>query len=424
MQCDGGPGLIRQWVRRCVGLASRRLVPLGQDLSNGPRPPARTVVHASGATPQRILLLGGGPAVGYGVGTHDLALGGQLTRAIAAATGRGADTEVFARANLSAAGTLPLVTSISPERFDAVVLTIGLQDALAFASTDQWLSEMQSVLTAILSRAKSRTVIFLVAVPPVSHLVALPRISATLLDRSAARLNRALVSLSASNDAVFFVPFTAPSAQDGLHHHGQSTYRLWAQELAETIGPVMLGRIGRGRPALDEHARQSALDRLNILDTEPEDRFDRITTLAQRYFGAAAAAITLVDRDRQWFKSSRGIAVTETSRSVAMCDYTIRGSQSFVVSDLLEDPRFANAYKVNSGQNFRAYAGFPLESPEGHRIGALCVFDTKPRIFTAEDIVFLRELAYLAQEQLWLGAPAPGEVVRGEVTQRPTVRAS
>ena len=398
-----GVASVQQLLKRCASLVLRSIVPLGiDDWSDGPRPPGRTVVHAPGVNSQRILMLGGGPAVGYGVGTHDLALAGHLVRAISVGTRCGTDIEVFAKESLTASGARLLVDSIFAERFDAVVLTIGVQDAITFADSTRFEREMRVVLADLTARAALGIVLFLVAIPPISKVIQLPRMSARLLDRSAERLNRTLMAIAASEESIVFVPFSAPFVEDGARHRGSSTYRLWAKELAATIVPVLFGRRGRDRPALDEQARQSALDRLNILDTEPEERFDRITALAQRYFGTAGAAISLVDRDRQWFKSRRGLDVSETARSESLCEYTIRGNQTFVVTDVLADARFAQTFIARSAQRFRSYAGFPLESPEGNRIGAICVFDTKPRTFSAEEIVFLRELAHLAQEQLWI----------------------
>jgi len=151
----------------------------------------------------------------------------------------------------------------------------------------------------------------------------------------------------------------------------------------------------------DEERRQLSLERLGILDTEPEERFTRIAAIAQRLFGTAAAALTFVDGDRQWFKARLGFTFTESPRSLAFCDYTIRQNSAFVVPDASTDPRFANNPIVTGATHVRFYAGYPIESPNGERVGALCVFDTAPRDFSADDRVLLRNLARMVQDELW-----------------------
>lgn len=150
----------------------------------------------------------------------------------------------------------------------------------------------------------------------------------------------------------------------------------------------------------DEATRQAALDALKILDTAPEERFDRITRLAQQLFGVETAAISLIDHDRQWFKSKIGLEAEETSRSVAFCDVTIRESKNFTVPDATQDSRFSNNPLVTGDPNIRFYAGYPLETPGGERVGALCIFDPHPRVFSEAEELQLRDLALWVQKEM------------------------
>ena len=143
----------------------------------------------------------------------------------------------------------------------------------------------------------------------------------------------------------------------------------------------------------DEATRQAALDSLKIVDTPPEERFDRITRLAKQLFGVETAAITLIDHDRQWFKSKIGLKSQETLRSDAFCDVTIRESKNFTVPDASQDPRFQNNPLVTGDPNIRFYAGYPLETSNGERVGALCIFDPNPRDFTEAEELLLRAIA-------------------------------
>lgn len=164
-----------------------------------------------------------------------------------------------------------------------------------------------------------------------------------------------------------------------------------------------------------EAKRQAALNDLHILDTPPEERFDRITRLAQQLFGVETAAISLIDQDRQWFKSKIGTDLTEGKRSDAFCDFTIRRPEIFDVPDATKDEQFASNPLVLGDPNIRFYAGYPLTTPSGDRIGALCVFDPKPRSITSEEKEILMDLALWVQKEMMIDAELDraAEVQRG-----------
>ncbi|MBI1208619.1 MAG: response regulator [Azospirillum sp.] len=129
----------------------------------------------------------------------------------------------------------------------------------------------------------------------------------------------------------------------------------------------------------DERARLAALRRYRILDTAPEDRFDRLTRLAAHLFQAPIALISLLDDRRQWFKSRVGLAVTETPRDLAFSAHTILSEDVMVVSDASVDPRFSDNPLVLSTPQIRFYAGAPLRTADGFAVGSLCVIDRHRR---------------------------------------------
>jgi len=165
----------------------------------------------------------------------------------------------------------------------------------------------------------------------------------------------------------------------------------------------------------DEASRQAALDRLEILDTPPEERFDRITRLAKQLFGVETALISLIDHDRQWFKSKIGFDLTEGKRRDAFCNTTIGKPEVLDVSDATEDPRFRENPLVLGDPKIRFYAGYPIEAAGGERVGALCVFDPKPRILTEAERNLLKDLALWVQKEMTIAQEfdRAAEVQRG-----------
>lgn len=153
------------------------------------------------------------------------------------------------------------------------------------------------------------------------------------------------------------------------------------------------------KPA-DESTRLDTLRALNILDTSPEERFDRLTRLAKRLFGVPIALVSLVDADRQWFKSCVGLSASETSRDISFCGHAILGDDILMIPDTLADERFHDNPLVTEAPHIRFYAGCPLQVPNGSKLGTLCLIDIEPRSLTPEDRDLLRDLARMAEQEL------------------------
>ena len=151
---------------------------------------------------------------------------------------------------------------------------------------------------------------------------------------------------------------------------------------------------------VDEAERLQALRELLILDTPPEERFDRITRFAMAEFEMPMAVISLVDRDRQWFKSNFGVDCAQTSRDASFCAHTILERQTLVVPDALKDPRFRGNPLVIGKPWVRFYAGAILRLPYGPAVGSLCVMDTRPREFDRIGVAILTSLRDLVVEEM------------------------
>jgi GAF domain-containing protein len=157
-----------------------------------------------------------------------------------------------------------------------------------------------------------------------------------------------------------------------------------------------------GAPILskDDAARVSALQKYAILDSEPEQAFDDLTLLASYVCKTPIALISLIDEDRQWFKSRVGISATETSRDIAFCSTAIQQPDVLVVPDTLQDERFRTNPLVVSEPNIRFYAGAPLINEDGYALGTLCVIDRTPRNLAVEQEAALKALSRLVLMQL------------------------
>lgn len=150
----------------------------------------------------------------------------------------------------------------------------------------------------------------------------------------------------------------------------------------------------------DEEVRLKTLRSLNILDTPPEERFDRLTRMAKRMFGVPIALISFVDEQRQWFKSSVGLSASETPRVISFCGHAILGNEIFIIPDATKDGRFADNPLVLNDPNIRFYAGCPLRSLNGHTLGTFCIIDHKPRSLSEEDLETLKDLASMVEREL------------------------
>jgi GAF domain-containing protein len=169
----------------------------------------------------------------------------------------------------------------------------------------------------------------------------------------------------------------------------------------------------------NEKRRLEVLWQYELLDTVPEQAFDDLTLLAARLCEAPIATLSLVDENRQWFKSKVGLSVSETSRDISFCAHAILQSGLFIIPDATKDPRFRDNPLVTSEPKIRFYAGAPLITPDGHALGTLCVIDKVPRELRddqkdglralARHVVMLLELRRRTLDQQRAAPPAPRE---------------
>lgn len=151
----------------------------------------------------------------------------------------------------------------------------------------------------------------------------------------------------------------------------------------------------------NEKQRLATLRSLGILDTPPEERFDRLTRLASRIFNVPIALVSLVDAERQWFKSNQGLQPTaQGPRDESFCAHAILSDELLEVTDAQADPRFSDHPAVTGALGLRYYAGRPLKSAGGMRLGTLCLVDTKPRKLSEDEKASLDDLSHMAEQEI------------------------
>lgn len=150
----------------------------------------------------------------------------------------------------------------------------------------------------------------------------------------------------------------------------------------------------------DEAERLQALHKLLVLDTPPNERFDRVVRFAAEELDVPIALVSLVDSHRQWFKSRLGLDATETARDISFCAHAINQSELFIVGDASKDERFFDNPLVTGSPHIRFYAGAPVCAPSGERVGTICVIDTRPRELGVVERAVMSALSQLVNEAL------------------------
>jgi GAF domain-containing protein len=360
-------------------------------------------VHAPGADPDRILVTGDGASAGRGVLTHDLGLPGYLARRVSAITGRATDVDIVVTTTMTAATCFSAIANLDLARFDAILFSLGANEALSLTPVTAWRMDLDLLLDRLEREVTDGAWTVVLSIPFFSVNPYLPRLLARVVDRHVQRLNDATEALLESRPSVAFVPFAHGEASDA---DGTHAYDRWASTIAPSITEHLDTPTRQGIPAqgLKELTRQRAVDDLGLMTRSQDPALARLTVTARRIFGASIAAVTVIDNGMQKMLAVTGMEPEVVSREESFCDITIRRASHFVIEDTTVDPRYAAFPSVVESPGIRFYAGYPIESPDGERIGAFCVMDTQPRTFPPGDLQALRDLAHQAQKIVWAGS--------------------
>jgi lysophospholipase L1-like esterase len=387
-------------------------------LAQVPRPTDAPRAHTMGLDSDRVLILGAGPAVGYGVSSHELALPGSLARALTARTGRGTNVNVISDPGLDISNTRDTLEAALLWRYDAIVLTLGVKDALAFTPIRAWEKHLTGLLAEISALAPPRMEMFVVGIQPIRSIPGFDSPMGGLVDGHARVMNRVSAVVCSRRSQVTFVPLSALPGQQGRRYRSPSDYTLWGRELAVTIAPILDSgwRAATSGMRYDSSsvveaaviARQRSVEELKLAGGGTHRRLDHVVNTARRVFGTQIAGFTVIDDDRLLLFARTGTDLIHVPLSDSFSDIAVGSRDGVVIPDARQDSRFSNNALVLGDRRIRFFAGYPIESPTSReRIGALCVLDPEPRAAADVDLSLLRELALLIQRELWLASMNP-----------------
>jgi hypothetical protein len=360
---------------------------------------------AAGRGTIRVLLLGSGPIVGWGVGSHELALPGAVARALAACTGRGAVVDVVPHPSVGVGRLRRLLDGAGYDRYDAVVLTTAVADAMRLPEPRRWGERLRRVLLHA-GADGARTVVW-VGAQPIRSIPTYDSGFGQLAEEHAERLNAVARSVCDETGALF-VALDVPPREGARRHRGPADYLFWARQIVDVLGPaVQEHEASAPSPVTDGSARVQAIERLKLSGHRSDPRIEAIVGTAKRTLGAEVAMFTVLDDRHQWPLAATADILDQVPVEQSACIHTIQTADGMVIPNAAEDERFAQSDLVAGPLGLRYYAGYPVEAPDGTRIGALCVFGRTPRRAAdgEADLDVLRELAMLAQRELWRWAP-------------------
>ena len=374
-------------------------------LATVPYPEDAPVARVPGPDPARVLLLGNGAATGWGVRSHDLALTGRLARALADSTGRGVQVDARVDGGVRLAGIPRLLDEVALRRYAAVVVVAGMSDAVNLTPLRTCRDATVELLDRIRRRAPGAGVL-VVGPQPVGSARVYTGWPSVIAERHRVAMIQVLRAVCAEHGTAFAV-LDAPSAEAArTGYRSPAVYAEWAASIATRLTPLLApgsGASGR-QPEVERQRATVAM----LPDAPPDAGLDRITLLARKLFGVELAAVTLLDGDELKLRSVSGSDPGRLPRASSACNQTIRGDGALVISDLAADPRFSGSPAVAGDAAMRFYAGYPIESPEGYRVGALCILDRERRSPHEVDTEALSDLALLAQKELWAAVERAG----------------
>lgn len=366
-----------------------------------PHPRSTPSVAYAGSEPLRVLLVGNGPAHGWGVLSHEMALTGALAREVRGGTGRGARVDYVGEEMMSAAAAPAWLRRADLKRYDAVVVVMGMSDSVRMTPVPTWTQSMRAVLDLLRGGLAPEAPILVAEVQRVRSVLVYDSIMGSIAQRHAHRLNEATRALVADFDATWMFALGEPLASHGRTLGSTAIYEDWAGVIAESLVPLLpIDSLASIEASVDIPAlRWAGFDRAKQMASEgPDTALARITAAARKEFKVPVAGVSLLDDDEVHYLGA-GQPVSIPSEH-AHCIDVVESGVPLVVQHSSFSPKYRNNPVIGLTKG-EFYAGHPLVSSTGETIGSFCLMGTAPRRMSPTSMARLEQFAALAQLELW-----------------------
>lgn len=381
--------------------------------SEVPEPRDSPNIRTGAPDADAVLLLGNGPCHGWGVTTHELALAGHLSRATAARSGRPTDVDFVGDERMNLTSSVAWLGERDLSGYHAVSVVIGVNDAVRLTPLGEWIASLRALLDHLTARLRPGARVVLWSIQPIRSVRMYDGALGALADLHTPRLNAAARSVAADYSRVDCRQLP-PVQPDLARPFGSAVmYAEWAEVLAGEVAPVVAAARAADNAAValplpaPEWAGLAEAMRLAPDGGSPE--LQRLTALARSRFDVELAAVSLLEGDRLWYATPAGLP-SSIPADLSFCQQAVLADATLVVPDARRDGRFAGNPLLELG-HIQFYAGTPLQSLAGERIGTFCLMGARPKKPSAADVATLELLARQAQQELWrlerLATPAP-----------------
>jgi hypothetical protein len=409
IRLDQGPngswGAVGGFARRSFGSLSRNQA---QAVLQA-RPDAVAAIRRSGTDPYRILLFGGGVLRGLGLRDHELGLPGRIADELCDRRSRGVRLDVVVEPHPTSPSALAGLAGLRLRRYDAVIVVLGEQDSAPLAAA-QWRGALVGLTKLLMTETCPSAGLFLYD----STRAAVSTSPVQLTHRSSAATERLVLvaeEVCAIAQRVRFAEF-APSVlpADPVSGFVDGTYRDWAAWIVDRLEPALSAvdrsadedtpRRFRSR-VQDERLRQRAVDALRLHLGDRDEYLDREVRQAKLMYQTELAALNIVDRDTVWTRATAGPNVRAVERAQSFCTIGVQSDGLLLINDTWQDPRTQGNPLTEGPGGVRFYAGFPVHTWDGYRVGMVCIAGTTPRTLRPRELDGLRDVAARIEQSLW-----------------------